>query len=157
MRLNLAVVVCGLVVLAGCGGSSNSSSTPTVKAPVANAGGPYTGTAGTAVSFSGASSSDPQGEALTYAWNFGDNGTGTGVSPTHTYAAAGGDVYRHADSDQHQQSDGDCNEHRDYSEWESLWRSTAHRRCARLSVCCQYDGVWESFSAFAQLGVNGRF
>ncbi len=89
MRLNLAVVVCGLVVLAGCGGSSNSSSTPTVKAPVANAGGPYTGTAGTAVSFSGASSSDPQGEALTYAWNFGDNGTGTGVSPTHTYAAAG--------------------------------------------------------------------
>ena len=90
MRLGLAAVVCGLVVLAGCGGgSSNSSSTPTIQAPVANAGGPYTGTAGTAVSFSGTGSSDPQGETLTYAWNFGDSGTGTGVSPTHTYAAAG--------------------------------------------------------------------
>jgi PKD repeat protein len=41
------------------------------------------------VSFSGAASSDPQGETLTYAWNFGDNGTGTGVSPTHTYATPG--------------------------------------------------------------------
>ena len=89
MRLGLAVVVCGLVFLAGCGGSSNPSSTPTAKAPVANAGGPYTGTAGTAVSFSGAGSSDPQGETLTYAWNFGDSGTGTGATPTHTYAAAG--------------------------------------------------------------------
>ncbi|MGP8259058.1 MAG: PKD domain-containing protein [Acidobacteriaceae bacterium] len=56
---------------------------------MANAGGPYTGAAGTAVSFSGAASTDPQGETLTYAWNFGDSGTGTGVSPTHTYAAAG--------------------------------------------------------------------
>jgi PKD repeat protein len=41
------------------------------------------------VSFSGAGSSDPQGETLTYAWNFGDNGTGTGVSPTHTYTTPG--------------------------------------------------------------------
>ena len=89
MRSGLAVVVCGLVFLAGCGGSSSPSSTPTAKAPVANAGGPYTGTAGTAVSFSGAGSSDPQGETLTYAWNFGDSGTGTGATPTHTYAAAG--------------------------------------------------------------------
>ncbi len=87
MRSGLAVVVCGLVVLAGCGGGS--STPPTIKPPVANAGGPYTGMAGTAVSFSGAGSTDPQGEALTYAWNFGDNGTGTGVTPTHTYATAG--------------------------------------------------------------------
>jgi PKD repeat protein len=57
--------------------------------PVANAGGPYTGMAGIAVSFSGAGSSDPQGEALTYAWNFGDGSTGTGASPSHTYTAPG--------------------------------------------------------------------
>ena len=26
---------------------------------------------------------------MTYSWNFGDSGTATGVTPTHTYAAAG--------------------------------------------------------------------
>jgi PKD domain len=91
MRLNIAVAVCGLIVLAGCGGGSSNTSSPSssVKPPVANVGGPYTGTAGTAISFSGAGSSDPQGEALTYAWSFGDGATGTGVSPTHTYAVNG--------------------------------------------------------------------
>ena len=90
MRLNLAVVVCGLIVLAGCGGgsSNSSSSSSTVKPPVANVGGPYSGTAGTAISFSGAGSSDPQGQALSYGWSFGD-GTGTGVNPTHTYPVNG--------------------------------------------------------------------
>jgi hypothetical protein len=90
MRLNLAIAVCGLIVLAGCGGGSSNTSSPssTAKPPVANAGGPYSGTAGTAISFSGAGSSDPQGEALSYGWSFGD-GTGTGVNPTHTYPVNG--------------------------------------------------------------------
>ena len=57
--------------------------------PVADAGGPYTGTAGTAIKFNGSGSNDPQGQPLTYVWNFGDSSTGTGVSPTHTYTAAG--------------------------------------------------------------------
>jgi|GEM_PF-3016537 len=73
--------------------SSNATATATItaaaQAPVANAGGPYTGSAGTAVSFSGAGSSDPKGETLSYAWTFGDGSTGTGVAPTHTYAASG--------------------------------------------------------------------
>jgi PKD repeat protein len=51
--------------------------------------GVYTGTTGTAVQFSAAGSSDPQGQPLSYAWNFGDNVTGTGVNPTHAYAAPG--------------------------------------------------------------------
>jgi N-acetylneuraminic acid mutarotase len=57
--------------------------------PVANAGGMYVATAGTALSFNGSASTDPQGEALTYAWTFGDGATGTGVNPTHTYAVPG--------------------------------------------------------------------
>jgi PKD repeat protein len=38
------------------------------------------------VSFNGAASSDPDGDALTYAWRFGDGSTGSGATPTHTYA-----------------------------------------------------------------------
>jgi PKD repeat protein len=56
--------------------------------PVANPGGPYA-SEGT-VSFNGAGSSDPDANVpLTYAWDFGDGSTGTGVSPSHTYAADG--------------------------------------------------------------------
>ena len=62
---------------------------PGTPAPVANAGGPYTGVIGTAVSFNGSQSSAPSGQTLTYAWSFGDGSTGTGASPTHIYATAG--------------------------------------------------------------------
>ena len=57
--------------------------------PVANPGGPYSATTGAQVSFTGSASMDPANETLTYAWNFGDNLSGTGVNPTHTYAASG--------------------------------------------------------------------
>ena len=61
----------------------------TNRAPVANAGGPYTGNVGGTINFNGSGSSDPDGDALTYAWNFGDGGTGTGVTVGHAYAATG--------------------------------------------------------------------
>jgi PKD repeat protein len=78
------------ILLAGCGGANSSPNTPATQPPVANAGGPYTGAAGTAITFNGAASTDPQGQTLAYAWNFGDNSsTATGVSPTHTYAQPG--------------------------------------------------------------------
>jgi hypothetical protein len=57
--------------------------------PVADANGPYTGTVGVAVLFDGSGSTDPEGGALTYDWDFGDGGTGTGVNPTHAYTAPG--------------------------------------------------------------------
>ncbi len=40
-------------------------------------------------SFDGSGSADPDGTVASYAWKFGDGSTGTGVSPSHTYAAAG--------------------------------------------------------------------
>ena len=61
---------------------------PANRAPVADAGGPYTATAGTPIELDGTASSDPDGDSLTYAWDFGDGTTGAGATPSHTYAAA---------------------------------------------------------------------
>jgi probable HAF family extracellular repeat protein len=57
--------------------------------PNANVGGPYVGDEGSAVTFDGSASSDPENGALTYAWNFGDGGSSSGLSPSHTYADNG--------------------------------------------------------------------
>jgi len=57
--------------------------------PVADAGGPYMGDAGNAIQFDGSRSTDADNDPLSYSWNFGDTGTGTGAMPTHTYLVAG--------------------------------------------------------------------
>jgi len=58
-------------------------------APTANPGGPYLGAMNTPFAFDGSGSSDPDGDPLTYAWDFGDNTTGIGALPIHSYPAAG--------------------------------------------------------------------
>lgn len=108
MRWGLATAVCGLMVLPGCGGSSSSGGSnqpkPTLP-PTPSPGGPYTGTVGIVVAFSGSGSSDPQGQPQTYAWNFGDGSVGnrrhhdaylrSSRGPEHS------DVYREFDSHRH--------------------------------------------------------
>jgi hypothetical protein len=61
----------------------------TNRAPLASAGGPYAGTVGVSIAFDGSGSSDPDGEALTYLWSYGDGSTGTGVTASHAYQASG--------------------------------------------------------------------
>jgi DNA/RNA endonuclease G (NUC1) len=57
--------------------------------PTARTNGPFPSHEGSAVAMSGATSTDPDGDALTYHWVFGDGMTGTGVAPSHTYAQNG--------------------------------------------------------------------
>ena len=84
-----------LVVSDGLSSSASSVTTATISepvmnlAPVANPGGPYTGEPGQAIVFDGAASADPNGDALTHSWDFGDGAMGVGISPSHTYAADG--------------------------------------------------------------------
>ena len=57
--------------------------------PVADANGPYNGTAGSPVQFDGSASSDPDGSIVSFNWDFGDGSSGTGVNPSHTYNTDG--------------------------------------------------------------------
>jgi subtilisin family serine protease/PKD repeat protein len=83
--------------------SDPATSTVTIsnRPPAAGPGGPYSGFRGQAIAFDGSASSDPDGDALTYAWDFGDGTTGTGRNATHTYAAFGGDTVRLIVNDGH--------------------------------------------------------
>jgi PKD repeat protein len=58
-------------------------------APVADASGPYAGLEGEDLAFSGADSNDPDGDALSYAWAFGEGSVGGGVAPAHAFADDG--------------------------------------------------------------------
>jgi len=58
------------------------------RAPAADAGGPYVGVVGQPLEFTAISSSDPDGDDLSYAWMFGDGADGTGAVIRHTYQTA---------------------------------------------------------------------
>jgi PKD repeat protein len=58
-------------------------------APACDAGGEYHGLPGQPVQFDGTGSFDPDGTIVDYAWTFGDGASGSGPTPTHTYATQG--------------------------------------------------------------------
>jgi PKD repeat protein len=76
------------------GATASASTTATVNAPVnlspvADPGGPYASMLGSAISFNGSASSDPDGSVVSYAWQLGDGAAASGPAPSHTYATAG--------------------------------------------------------------------
>ena len=57
--------------------------------PVADAGGDQIAFVNTVVSFDGSNSYDPDGDIVSYNWDFGDRTYASGASVTHTYTTAG--------------------------------------------------------------------
>lgn len=78
-------------------GGSSSGGTPTTGSGTVSAngltvsaGGPYTGSSGNAITFTGtASTSNANATIVSYVWSFGDGTSGTGQSTTHTYNSSG--------------------------------------------------------------------
>jgi len=67
----------------------NSSVDPSNQAPFADIGGPYHGRTNESIIFDASLSHDSDGTIRSYAWSFGDNTSGTGASPEHSYANPG--------------------------------------------------------------------
>lgn len=66
------------------------SDAPDNQAPIADAGGSYTGYVNRTVTFDGSGSYDPDnGDIISYYWDFGDGSVGEGISPTHIYNSEG--------------------------------------------------------------------
>ncbi|MEJ2407694.1 MAG: PKD domain-containing protein, partial [Candidatus Thiodiazotropha sp.] len=63
--------------------------TATNQPPVADIGGPYSGTVNTGIEFDASASSDSDGSIASYGWDFGDGSSATGAKVSHTYASTG--------------------------------------------------------------------
>ena len=100
----MVLLVVVLLVPVGCGptvqaeiasGGLSDTTTHTVQVepvinrpPTAVISGPTSGLVGQALSFSGADSTDDDGDIVKYEWDFGDGATDSGISVTHVYTAA---------------------------------------------------------------------
>jgi len=86
LRASMLALLVVCLPLAGCLESLSSNSPPTVAMNITPSG---TVKAQESVTFDAAGSSDPDGDALTFAWDFGDGDVGTGLTTSHIYTTSG--------------------------------------------------------------------
>jgi PKD repeat protein len=92
----LIVLLAPGALVAGCGGDSDPTGVEPLPDPTPNqppvaafSTSVTEGSAPLEVTFDAGASMDPDGEIVSYSWEFGDGGTGSGVQVTHTYQAPG--------------------------------------------------------------------
>ena len=85
LRADDAIGLCTYTVGGGDGGEPEPNSAPTASADIS----PDKPRASAPVTFDGTGSSDPDGDELTYRWDFGDGQQATGATATHAYAKPG--------------------------------------------------------------------
>ena len=79
-----------LTVTDNRGGTNTTTKSVTAIAPNVLPTAAFTSTAtDLSVAFDGSTSTDSDGSIASYAWNFGDGASGTGVNPTHAFASGG--------------------------------------------------------------------
>jgi len=84
-RLSAVLIVFGLAVMLLLSGCMFVNSPPVASFTRT----PSSGAAPLNVTFSAVASRDPDGIINSYVWNFGDSGTGAGISTSHIYQSAG--------------------------------------------------------------------
>jgi PKD repeat protein len=79
------------VIVSAYNSQGETASDPLIVGPVANAGGPYTGQVGAAISVTAAASTDATGTIVNFVWSWGDGAsdTSTSADSSHVYANTG--------------------------------------------------------------------
>jgi PKD repeat protein len=80
------------IVVSAYSVAGESASSPLAVGPSANAGGPYSGSAGTALAVTGAGSDAPTGSITSYAWHWGDGSNdtvSTSATASHVFNSSG--------------------------------------------------------------------